>query len=490
MVWALLAAAVALVPGAAGAATAPDEVGFVDPTSGLWNLGADESFFFGVPGDIPFLGDWDGDGVDTPGLYRPSDGFAYIINRRETGSADLSWFMGIPGDIPIAGDWDGDGDDTFSVYRPSEGKVYINNLAATSFAQEEYFFGVPQDKPFTIDFNGDGRDDIGLHRESNGLVYMTDAMTDGVPDGTVAATDLEFFWGIPNDAVFAGDWNGTGTDSPGLVRPTMARTYLRYENTLGFADEDWPTEFGDWMPVVGRIPGAPYRFEFELSGGEVVPGPGLAGGSGSVDLSVSAAGEVCFGFTFNGIAGLTAAHIHSGASGELGPPVVDFGISGGDTFGCVTTDTATAVAILDRPEDYHVQVHTSTHPDGAVRGQLAGTREWALSLVGANVVGVGDADGFVTLSLEVSTSGRVCASSYTAQRVATATSIGLYSAGAGLNGPQVVDLTFGPDHSGCAVVTPRSAASMVLAIPADHYLQVNTAQFPAGAVRTQLTAGG
>jgi hypothetical protein len=483
-----LAAAV-IIPAAAGAAEPPDEVGFVDPAAGFWQLGADESFYFGVPGDIPFLGDWDGDGVDTPGLYRPADGFAYISNRRGFGIAEQSWFMGIPGDIPIVGDWDGDGEDTFSVYRPSEGKVYINNFNETRFAQQEYYFGVPSDKPFAIDFNGDGRDDVGLHRESNGLVYMTDSMTGGQPDGTVATTDLEFFWGIAKDAVFAGDWNATGIDSPGLLRPTEARIFLRFDNSLGFADEDWPTEFGDWMPVVGRVPGAPYRFDVEVSSGEVIPGPGLPGGSGQVGLNVTAGGQICYSFEFNGVTGVTAAHIHEGATGEIGPHVVDLGFSGGDPFGCATTSAGTAVAILDRPQDYHVQVHSSTHPDGAVRGQLAATREWDLSLVGAEVVGFGDADGFVPLSLTVSTSGRACITSYAAQRIGAVTRIGLYSAPEGVNGPLVTDLTFGPEGTGCTTVTPRSAAAMVLATPPGHYIQVSTTQFPNGAVRAQLPNG-
>ena len=47
----IAAAAVAalLIPATAAAAELPDEVGFVDPATGLWSLGADESFFFGVP---------------------------------------------------------------------------------------------------------------------------------------------------------------------------------------------------------------------------------------------------------------------------------------------------------------------------------------------------------------------------------------------------------------------------------------------------------
>ena len=470
----------------AGAAGTPDEVGFVDPATGLWNLGADESFYFGVPGDIPFLGDWYGTGVDTPGLYRPADGFAYIIDRRETGIATDSWFMGVPGDIPMAGDWNGDGTDTFSVYRPSEGKVYINNFNRTEFAQAEYYFGVPQDKPFAIDFNGDGTDDIGLHRESTGLVYMTDAMTDKLPDGEVAVTDLEFFWGVPDDAVFSGDWTGNETDSPGLVRSTLARTFLRYENSQGFADEDWPTQFAGWMPVVGRISGAPFGFAVELSDGTVVPGPGLPGGGGAASINVTAGGEVCFSFALDGVTGVTNAHLHEGVPGEIGPPVVELG-SG--LFGCAPTDTATATGILNRPTDFYVQIHTVSHPAGAIRGQLAETGSWDIDLVGANVAGFGDADGFVSLSVEASTSGLVCTSDYTAQRISTVTSIRLHRAAAGESGPAVADLTFGPDHIGCVVVDPPSAASMILALPAGHYVEVTTTQFPTGAVRGQLSPG-
>ncbi|MGI9585627.1 MAG: S8 family serine peptidase, partial [Acidimicrobiia bacterium] len=61
-----------------------DTVARVD-TQGYWGvfdgLTASPSvteFFFGNPGDVPFMGDWDGDGVGTPGLYRQGDGFVYV----------------------------------------------------------------------------------------------------------------------------------------------------------------------------------------------------------------------------------------------------------------------------------------------------------------------------------------------------------------------------------------------------------------------------
>ena len=47
-----------------------DRVGLVDPVTGLWSLrgpgGAVNSFLYGNPGDVPFVGDWNCDGIDTP----------------------------------------------------------------------------------------------------------------------------------------------------------------------------------------------------------------------------------------------------------------------------------------------------------------------------------------------------------------------------------------------------------------------------------------
>jgi hypothetical protein len=197
---------------------------------GLWQTAGSDPFFFGVPGDTPFLGDWDGDGVKTPGLYRPSSGFAYLRNSNTTGFADSSFFMGMKGDVPMVGDWDGDGVDTFGVYRPAEAKVYLRNSNDTGIADVEYSFGHPGDVPFTGDFNGDGVTDVGLHRPSTGLVYLRTTHTTGVADTT-------FYWGVGGDVVMAGDWDGDGIDTVGLVRPDAGMFYLRNQNSSGIADD-------------------------------------------------------------------------------------------------------------------------------------------------------------------------------------------------------------------------------------------------------------
>ena len=230
-----------------------DEFGLVDPTTGVWHLYVDgvqvRQFYFGNPGDYPFMGDWDCDGVETPGLYRQSDGYVYLRNENTQGVADVSFFFGNPGDVPLAGDFDGDGCDTVSIYRPSNQTFYIINALGTNdgglgAAQYSFMFGNPGDKPFVGDFDGDGIDTVGLHRESTGLVYYRNSNTTGI-------ADAEFIYGDPGDRFVAGDWTGNGVDSPGVYRPSNTTMYLRYVNSQGVADEAWVTGNASWIPVAG-----------------------------------------------------------------------------------------------------------------------------------------------------------------------------------------------------------------------------------------------
>ncbi len=210
---------------------------------GQWLVpGADAPFFYGNPGDTPFLGDWNGDGVQTPGLYRPSTGFAYVRDTNDFGVADREWFMGNPGDIPLVGDWDGDGTDSFGVYRPSEGKVYLRNAQTTGFADVEYYFGNPGDAPFAGDFDGDGIDTVGLFRETAGLVYFRNTQTTGVAES-------EFFFGIPGDKFVGGDWDGDGIDTVGVLRGDTF--FGRNSNNQGFADFMFQVD-SRLAPIVSR----------------------------------------------------------------------------------------------------------------------------------------------------------------------------------------------------------------------------------------------
>jgi len=233
----------------------PYPFGLVDPSQGEWHLrhvdGRVESFYFGNPGDVPFMGDWNCDGIDTPGLYRQSDGYVYLRNRNTQGTADVKFFFGNPGDMPIAGDFNNNGCDTVSVYRPSNQTFYIINelgsgdkgLGAADLA---FRFGNPGDKPFIGDFNGDGTDTVGLHRESTGLVYYRNTHTTGIADAS-------FLFGNPGDRLVANDWSSDGVDSPGLFRPMSSTAFLRFTNSEGNADARFM--FGEpyWLPVTGTF---------------------------------------------------------------------------------------------------------------------------------------------------------------------------------------------------------------------------------------------
>ena len=158
---------------------------------------ADTVFPFGAPGDQPVAGDWDGDGIDTIGVYR--NGIFYLRNSNSTGAAEMSFSLGNPGDVGIAGDWDGDGKDTTGVFRPMNGALYLKNSNTSGFADIQINYGIPGDKPVTGDWNHDGRDTIGVYR--NGVFYLRNT-------NTVGFADILFGLGIPGDMPIAGNWDG------------------------------------------------------------------------------------------------------------------------------------------------------------------------------------------------------------------------------------------------------------------------------------------
>ena len=70
----------------------------------------------------PLAGDWNGDGIDEPGVFRPSTGqFLLLIN-----ATVIAVNFGQAGDLAVVGDWDGNGVDTPGVFNPTTGTVAID----------------------------------------------------------------------------------------------------------------------------------------------------------------------------------------------------------------------------------------------------------------------------------------------------------------------------------------------------------------------------
>ncbi len=258
----------------AGTAT----VGLVDPTQGRWYLrdavGATTAIYYGNPGDTPFMGDWDCDGIDTPGLYRKSDGFVYLRNSNTAGIADTEFFFGNPGDVPVPGDFDGDGCDTVSIYRPGEARFYIidelgSGNAGLGAADRDFAFGNVGDRPVAGDFDGDGDDEVGLYRPSSGLVFYSAELG-------VEIADNSFTFGDPGDIVIAADWDGDGTDTVGAFRTAGASFLLRNANSAGPADVQFGFGAGWLLPVAGVLGSLPGGGPLPPTGG----GPLARGDSG------------------------------------------------------------------------------------------------------------------------------------------------------------------------------------------------------------------
>ncbi|MEO1481063.1 MAG: hypothetical protein AAFU77_03075 [Myxococcota bacterium] len=179
---------------------------------GVWNPAQDASYVFGASGDIPITGDWNCDGLDEIGVFRPKNN-SFSLDRngdgRWTSGTDrhISKF-GRKNDIPIAGDWNQDGCDEIGVYRPKGNSFTLdrNNTGSFEpFPEDRWVGGFAQsgDLPVVGDWNGDGRDQVGIFRPSQSL-FILDRNNSFVVDYT--AGDYFQAMGKPTDLPLSGRW--------------------------------------------------------------------------------------------------------------------------------------------------------------------------------------------------------------------------------------------------------------------------------------------
>jgi hypothetical protein len=254
-------------PWRTGADAAPghDDVLLVEP-GGRWHLripgGPDYTFWYGTPGDTPLLGDWDGDGIDTPGAWRagPGGGYAYLTNRPPAdGSAavaEFGFYFGIPGDRVFAGDWNGDGIDTLGVFR--RGHVFLTDANGRNGSpvttDHDFWFGHPDDRPLAGDLEDSGADGVFLYRPSTGQIHVAA----GIPAGSsaVAATAATIYYGGPDDRFVFGDWDGNGIDTVGIFRDSPATVQLSNANpndgAPALTDMSYSWGVAGWGAVAGR----------------------------------------------------------------------------------------------------------------------------------------------------------------------------------------------------------------------------------------------
>ncbi|MEV4820598.1 VCBS repeat-containing protein, partial [Micromonospora sp. NPDC049274] len=156
--------------------------------------------------DVPISGDWDGDGVETVGVFRPSNSTFYLRNINGGDATSIFKFgHGPSGDIPVAGDWDNDGKDTVGVFRPGTSTFYLTNGTTSTDATFKFGHGPSGDRPVAGDWDNDGRDTVGVFRPGTSTWYLTNGTTS--TDAT-----FKFGHGPSGDRPVAGDWDNDGRD--------------------------------------------------------------------------------------------------------------------------------------------------------------------------------------------------------------------------------------------------------------------------------------
>ena len=198
---------------------------------GVFDAG-DQVFHFGLPGDQVVVGDWNGAGKSEIGIVRPtaSGELQWVLDTNGDGvfdSGDQVFTFGLNGDTPVVGDWNGAGKSEIGVARPNSNGSLVwaldtNGDGVFDAGDAVYTYGAASDHPIVGDWTASGRDAIGVYRPDpahNTQVFTLDANDNGVFD----TGDQIFTFGEPGDTVIVGKWKPPGQPLQAAGEPPAPR---------------------------------------------------------------------------------------------------------------------------------------------------------------------------------------------------------------------------------------------------------------------------
>lgn len=206
----------------------PSEGAFYILHSGTGTIRAES---FGQNGDDPtVVGDYDGNGTDDLAVYRPGatgQQSNYYYRLAANGPVfTVPWGLG--GDVPLVGDFDGDFKTDFHVARNESGSYVHYELNSTT-GFKAYPWGLATDKIAVGDFDRDNRTDVCAIRTSGAALawFVLKSSTGGLLSQTwgTAATDIA----VP------GDYDGDGRTDFAVWRNGSAPAQYYVKGSLSAA---------------------------------------------------------------------------------------------------------------------------------------------------------------------------------------------------------------------------------------------------------------
>jgi hypothetical protein len=188
----------------------------------------------------PLIGDFNGNGRSSIGLYIPdSDTSQWLVKRNKSTKDRVSFEnrlyfniideLGNPDAFPIAGDFNGDRRTDIGVYIPSSDSARWVVKLKTGFGKSTYFeetayfdieeIGGTNQTPIIGDFNGDGLSDIGVYIPSSDSARWIVKINSGT-NGNDAFKNQPYFdiedFGGEGAVPIIGDFNGDGWSDIGV----------------------------------------------------------------------------------------------------------------------------------------------------------------------------------------------------------------------------------------------------------------------------------
>jgi hypothetical protein len=252
------------------------------PTSVLIN--------WGIPGDIPLPGDYDGDGRADIAVWRSNEANWHILPSTGANSYIQHW--GTPEDKPVPGDYDGDGRTDFAVWKPSMGTWYILNSSGSSLIRR---LGKISDIIVPGDYDGDGKADMAVFKPSGTWKVLSSS----------SGRFIMKQWGQKGDIPVPGDYDGDRITDYAVWRQNEGNWYI-LSSSKGSSVIAWgqngdilvPKDYdGDRITDVAIFRPSSGEWEIKSSkGGNPikklwgqpgdVPVPGDYDGNGSTDIAV------------------------------------------------------------------------------------------------------------------------------------------------------------------------------------------------------------